>query len=47
MIFCAGRANEKNWFFEAKSDCFTLNKYRKPTQENEIKKVDFMNLKCN
>lgn len=40
-----GRTKDKIWFFEAKSDGFTLNKHRKPTQENDLKKVNFINFK--
>ena len=41
----SGRTKDKIWFFEAKSDGFTLNKHRKPTQENDLKKVNFINFK--
>ncbi len=40
-----GWTKDKIWFFEAKSDGFTLNKHRKPTQENDLKKVNFINFK--
>lgn len=41
------KTNEKIWYFDVKSDGFSLNNHREKIKENDLKKVDYVDFKKN